>query len=121
MKVTEFQMLESTEYLPWFHSFHACWACGYRQRQLDRHHIVKRLRSWELCNLALFCRRCHGAVEGERNFYNGTLWPKIGLDHVLWMKWELDPLNYDIERLTELRGMSMPEPEPLPDFYMRRR
>jgi hypothetical protein len=97
---------------------------------LQTHHIIKPGRSDEACNLLRVCEQCHRIIEGERVPDNqGGYFPKLTLAHVLHCKRELDPHEYDPDRLTVLwrhrerkDGFDpLPRPQPLPAAFGQER
>jgi hypothetical protein len=97
---------------------------------LQTHHIIKPGRSDEPCNLFRVCEQCHRIIEGERVPDNkGGYFPKLTLAHVLHCKRELDPHEYDPDRLTVLwrhrerkDGFDpLPRPQSLPEAFLEER
>lgn len=129
--VSEAELLANPKYDDWYHKgqLQGCWCCGSFSRGIDRHHIVKPLRSWDIANLALLCRMCHQAAEGcpptVQIAREPVKWPKLTMSHVLWLKRERDPDNYNRHRLEELYGKRLPRaarpPEVLLEMRERRR
>lgn len=127
-------------YTRWNRRHDFCAACGRSGTygNLTSHHIVKQGRSDEACNLLRVCLHpCHDLAEGldvrgDRKFVwlgeppdmrcemvKGDLLPKITLAVALSMKRLADPKEYNAERLQELRGCRLPDPEPIPDHFLR--
>lgn len=97
---------------------------------LQTHHIIKPGRSDEPCNLLRVCERCHRIIEGERvPDRKAGHFPKLTLAHVLHCKRELDPHEYDPDRLTVLwrhrerkDGFDpLPRPQSLPEAFIKER
>lgn len=111
-------------YKKWAEDHPRCQCCGIgetaaRRRDggvpISTHHIVKFKRSDEACNLLRLCNRCHQLAEGIRQV-EGDLLPKLTLGVCLTIKMMRDAEAYDPERLAQLRGCALPDPEPIPDF-----
>jgi len=122
----------------WAAEHDSCQVCGIDEHTarwvgitgLQTHHIIKSGRSDEPCNLLRVCERCHRIIEGEPvPDEGGAHWPRLTLAHVLHCKQELDPQQYDADRLTVLwrnrpRTATfdpLPMPEPLPQAYLDER
>ena len=101
----------------------ACWAyIGMFGVMLENHHIIKTGRSDEELNLLRLCRRCHKLAEGERiRDDEGNLLPHITLAIALTLKMESDIEHWRPKRLEELRHSCLPNPEPIPAFFLRER
>lgn len=94
-----------------------CAACG-RTDSLTSHHIVKQGRSHEACNLLRLCQHpCHDLAEGL-DILPRALFPKLTIGHCLALKWINDPAEYDAARLQELRSSRLPDPEPVPEWFL---
>lgn len=105
----------------------SCACCGFREGQLDGsleiHHIAGGTygRKHDRRNLLRLCKRwdrpgCHLLVDGASNG-----WPKVTLAMQLTMKAECDVENFDPVWLSATRGQALPEPEPIPEVFMRER
>ena len=124
-------------YADWGRAHDYCAACGRDGGifGLSTHHIVKQGRAHEACNLLRVCiSPCHDLCElldvrGPAKYainsrgcverFPGELLPKITLGIALSMKLRCDPAEVDMARLQELRGSRLPEPEPIPDEFIR--
>lgn len=73
---------------------------------LSVHHIVKFGRSDEPTNFLLLCHRCHELAEGLNC---SKEMPKFRLGHALALKALVDPDEFDLERLGDLYGRTLPE------------
>ncbi len=73
-----------------------CQACGKRPGWLGVHihHIIRFRRSDEPCNLLFLCAECHDAAHDGR----------ITLADACRIKRRVDPDEFDLARLVELRG-----------------
>lgn len=120
--VTQKQLESSAEYHDWLYqsASSGCWACR-KARPLERHHICKPRRYWNLCNLALLCRFCHAAAENERIVHQGVRWPRLTLANVLWLKRENDPAHFDLDALAGIFAKALPDLEQPDKFYMSTR
>lgn len=119
-----------------------CAACGAREyglHVLTTHEIIggQGGRSQEPCNwLRLGWHACHQLASGldvrgpawthrTMGRIPGDLLPKITLGIALSMKLRCDPDEVDWDRLQELRGSRLPDPEDIPrhfvDLYRRNR
>lgn len=87
-----------------------CVSCGFTL-DLETHHIVKQGRSEEPCNWLRLCRVCHQLAENYVVHRDGMRLPNLSLAHCLWLKRKWNPEEYDFDRLQELRGRFLPEPE----------
>ncbi len=88
----------------------------------DPHHIIRGAngRSDEPCNLLLLCAKHHEAVHGGQSRKpDGTLWPAITLEMVLFVKSQTK--EWDAKRLEELYHRRLPELKPLHKDYLRLR
>lgn len=84
------------------------------------HHLVRRSRSDEACNLLLLCEwPCHRSCDGAVIFrYVGIIECTLGAQ--LTIKAESD--EYDPERLRELRhNEALPELLPIPEWFLQER
>ena len=103
--------------------FAYCWVCGRTDgpfpRKLEIHHIVKSGRSDERCNLFRACQRCHDIIEGHCcGQPSGGRYPRIELEHVLYLKRIFDRRNYNRLRLTILAGRAtLPRAMKPPKIY----
>lgn len=103
-------------YREWAIRHPRCAACGGRGE--ETHHIVKQGRSHEPCVLLRLCVVCHQLAEGlDVRGPDGELLPKLTIGICLTLKWYADPDEYDPDRLQELRGRALPEPESIPDYF----
>lgn len=99
-----------------------CYACGHKGDwlPLETHHIVKAGRAHEPCNLIRLCHRDHCLAEGlDVRDERGELLPKLTIGMCLSLKSIQDPEEYDAARLEQLRGSRLPEPEAVPEYFMR--
>lgn len=87
-----------------------CFNCGSLDN-LETHHIVKRPKSDEWCNLARLCLFCHMRAEGSIINTLGRRLSPLSLGQVLWLKRRCDMANYNRDRLEQLKGEAMPELE----------
>lgn len=119
-------------YAEWSSNHRHCQCCGIgaelasfvRWPGLSTHHIVKPGRVHTETNLIRLCQRCHDLAEGldtptwlpenGPKFY----YPKLALAHVLWMKREHEPAEYDPARLAQIHMRPLPEPEPPPSVFL---
>lgn len=113
-----------------------CAACGageYGTHSLTNHHLIggRGGRSDEACNLLrLGWHPCHQLAEGMTihgegepcvgfpNIRKNTMLPKITLGIALSLKLRCDPEEMELERLQELRGSRLPEPEEIPRHFV---
>lgn len=110
-------------YTAWNKDHTFCMACGipedaarvHRWPGLSTHHIIKRGRSDEPCNLIRLCQRCHDAAEC---LGTGKKFPWLTLGIILTIKKMRDPDNWNPERLKELRLKNLPDLLPVPDVLM---
>ncbi len=91
-----------------------CEACGQGQnlhhfRGLEIHHIIKRGRSDERCNLIKLCWFCHMRAEATSA---PDTWLPLGV--ILSIKKLRDPEGWDADRLAELRLRPLPDLIPIP-------
>ncbi len=118
-------------YTAWGLAHWFCAACG-RTEGLSTHHIIKQGRAHEACNLLRLCLHpCHDLAEvldvpdafptfGVRVIASaGRLLPKITIGVALSMKLRCDPAEVDMDRLQQLRGSRLPDPEPIPAYFVR--
>ncbi len=120
-------------YTAWGRAHWYCAACG-RTEGLSTHHIIKQGRAHEDCNLLRLCLHpCHDLAEGLtvagdeewKHGPNGRKWkvrylmPKITIGIALSMKLRCDPAEVDMDRLQQLRGSRLPDPEPIPAYFVR--
>lgn len=85
-----------------------CEACGFPNGYYDRahlHHIVKRGRSDERCNLLALCFGCHEKVH---------VGIELTLGVILSIKKLRDPAGWNPDRLAELRLKPLPDLLPIP-------
>ena len=106
-----------------------CWRPADYQGHLQVHHIIKSGRSDERCNFLALCftfdqwsPRCHDLAEGLKiRRRDGSVWETLSLANCLWLKWESNPDEFDLKRLTELAHKNLPEPErPHQDYFESR-
>lgn len=89
-----------------------CYFCGSRYREFDyptprlhTHHIIGGYgRSDEPCNLVRACCMCHSRI-------HKTAKPWIELHEVLAAKKRIDPMEFNLERLSQLAGRRLELPE----------
>lgn len=96
----------------------------YRRNGLDLqiHHLVKRGRSDERCNLLRLCERCHRLAELEQVREAGQLLPKLWFGVCLTLKQESDSAYWKPERLLELYPrQTLPELAPVPEVFLQER
>ncbi len=106
-----------------------CLACGCEWRVLQTHHILggRAGRSDEACNLIRLCAfPCHLLAEsldvrgtdfGEVEYRH---LPKITDAIAIAMKIRCGELTeYDLDRLEQLNLRPLPDPEPIPSFFVR--
>lgn len=112
-----------------------CWAPGRKDRStggiLQLHHMLGGARRIDDArNFLLLCFkwndgacRCHDLFHGERIRRNdGEYWPQLTLGHLLGVKRECDPQNFDLDWLQEISGRRrLPDIEPLPDAFLKER
>ena len=95
---------------------------------LETHEIIGGSgRVFDPRNYLRLCHRCHTHWhEGRGRGWDGLRLPPLELCHMMWVKREADPEEYDAAFLLECRGKKngskyVPEPERLPDeFYCER-
>jgi len=95
----------------------SCMICG-RSANLSRHHIIGGTgRSDEPCNLIVACLLlCHLLAEGGIVKHNGKRFMPLSLGQMLSIKKARSPLEWNAERLAELRGSALPDLEPIPEW-----
>lgn len=95
--------------------FPYCQACGIpgERRQLHIHHLVKRGRSDERCNLLRLCWVCHNRAEAQGQ----RIAEWITLGTALAIKLYRDPGGWDAGRLTELFLKTLPDLLPIPSEF----
>lgn len=88
------------------------------------HHLVRRSRSDEACNLLFLCEQpCHKCCDGEQlvMWSSGWLPTSLPLGAQLTIKAET-PDEWNPERLRELRHKeSLPELLPIPEWFLQER
>ena len=98
--------------------------------ELHKHHLLtgsKRIDDPRMLLLLCFQwgdfrPRCHDIYHGHRiPKRNGGYWSALTLGHLLVLKAENDQENYDPHWLTKVYGRPLPDPEPLPEEYIRER
>lgn len=102
----------------------ACQACGRPEWQCDFrglsvHHIVKPGRSDEVCNFLALCGTCHQLAELLQVRENGAVLPKLPLAVCLTLKRLQDPEEYNPARLEQLLHERLPDPGPVPAYFVR--
>lgn len=88
-----------------------CWTTD----NLTTHHIIggRGGRSNEPCNLLRLCSSCHDLAEKRSvRGLDGKLLPVLTESNCLWLKKTFNPNEYDPERLQELKGCRLDDPEP---------
>lgn len=115
-------------YERWSACHNRCQVCGVsaafarhnRWPGLSTHHIVKAGRFHEATNLIRLCQRCHDLAEGldtpvwlPTKFY----YPKLTLPHILWVKRDRDPDDFDPSRLAQILMRPLPEPQEPPGVF----
>lgn len=123
------------EYRAWGEKRTYCYLCGGEGGYfgLTTHHIVKQGRSHDATNLIRLCMEpCHSLaemldvrgpahfelVQGKWQRVLGELLPKLGIGICLTLKQMHDPEEVDLARLQELRGSRLPDPEPVPEYFV---
>lgn len=110
------------------HQFNHCWACGRTQDDrpdrwfadwwIDRAHLVNKPRVEDVRLVVLLCRLCHSRVSGARIVAcPGHDWPRLRLEHLLWLKKVRDPENYDREFLKRFTVQRLPSARRPPLVY----
>lgn len=91
-----------------------CVNCG-TSNGLSVHHIVggRGGRSDEPCNFLCLCMPCHDLAE-DRDVRgpDGRLLPKLTEGNCVWLKAKYNHREHDAERLQELKGCRLDDPEP---------
>lgn len=107
-----------------------CWAPSGNGIELHRHHLLGgSQRIDDQRNLILLCfqwqpnqPRCHDLYHGHKiPKGNGEYWTPLTLGMLLVLKAESDPNKYDPDWLREKYRRALPDPEPLPEEYIRER
>lgn len=95
----------------------------YAKDDLARHHIIKFGRSDEWSNLMVLCCRCHCLAHGQtiRSPYTGQPYPTLSLGVFLTVKHASNPELFDMARLQELYGQTLPDMEPVPEWIFDER
>lgn len=89
---------------------------------LQIHHLIKRGRSDERCNLLRLCERCHRLAELEQIREQGSLLPKLWLGICLTLKRQSDPAHWKPKRLLELYPRQvLPDLEAVPPVFLAER
>ena len=110
------------------HEFDRCWACSRRHKeypqfeQLQNAHIIGGDgRRHDRRDLTRLCERCHG-LNHHLTYREGEIvLPHLELSAMLTLKQEFDPEYYDLEYLASLGIRSLPDPGPLPEWYLLER
>jgi len=108
--------------------FKFCWACGIPEWKVyndgyptysQRHHIIRPGRVTIRENITRLCFLCHDLEQGKCVRRFGVVLPNLSLAHILWLKQIFDTEHYDPERLAQLYGKALPEPERVPDWFSK--
>lgn len=115
-------------YEGWSRLHDYCMACGIGNAKaafrdggisLSTHHIIKPGRSDERCNLLRLCRRDHDLAELLTVTVSSVALPTLPIAVCLTIKKLREPHDHDPERLAELYGVRLPDPQPIPAFLAR--
>jgi len=115
-----------------------CWACGagsslhdkprdwWGPWLIERAHIVRNPRREDPRAVVLLCSYCHRVSHGELIFCaRYPRWPQLTREHLLWLKRERDPENYDRAFLQQNSIRKLPlahrPPQQYLDEYQQRR
>jgi hypothetical protein len=106
-------------YKEWSLRHRHCQACGIQWNRapwpgLSTHHLIKQHRAHEACVLLRLCQRCHDAAEGHTVRVDGVVWPKLTIGVCLTLKLTREPEEVDFDRCKQLRGLNLPDFEPIP-------
>lgn len=115
--------------------FYKAWAAAHTHCQccaatlsfppLSTHHIVRRGRSDEACNLLRLCGVCHDLAEHRTRTVSGVRIADLTLGMCLRLKSDRDPGDFKRQRLEELYGQTLPDlsdiPRELEALYRLRR
>lgn len=119
-------------YQAWSRAHEFCQACGVHKNAapwqpfsggigLSTHHVEKRGRAHEACNLIRLCNRDHRLAEGDTIRSNGVVLPTLTRHLCLLLKKLREPNEYDIDRIRELANEWVNDPdvgELIPDFLV---
>lgn len=94
----------------WSERHRYCQACGVRADKaawpgLSVHHIIKRGRSDEACNLLKLCSNCHAAAETQEVQVAGSAWPLLPWRVCLTLKAVREHTEFHPARLAELASV----------------
>jgi hypothetical protein len=102
-----------------YHTY--CQVCGIpsrialaQARPLSTHHLIKKARSDEPCNLLRLCLRCHNLAE----LLQIEDYPLLTLAILLTVKSVREPDGHAPSRLSELLHKNLPDPMPIPSVFV---
>lgn len=121
----------AAEYAAWGEQHTHCQCCGIEQEHaararfpgLSTHHITKAGRVHNPTNLIRMCARCHDLAENLDTpvwLTDGTKWyyPKLTTAHVMWLKCDREPREWDEVVMRKLHMRPLPDLEPPPAVFL---